>query len=253
MLGAAAEAIGNLVLAQHGGEALDVALVGGGEHDVRLGFHELAQLLGQRGDGAVEAQRGARVERDLAERGVLVEDVDGAELVEIEAEVRLEQALEDFGAEIDVFGPDEVADAGALVALLDLVPPAVDLVLHHGGLVDEEDRLGKQLEEMAFGAGDAGEELPAGEDGDSAGGRGLDGKFFGFGLVASPSMWMRSRLRRALTAASSCSVTGVSVSGSSQASSRPDWERCVSGSNWRMDSISSPKNSMRTGRSDSGE
>ena len=65
--GAAAEAVGDLVLAQHGGQALDVALVGGGEHDVRLGFDELAELLGERGDGAVEAQRGAGVEGDFAE------------------------------------------------------------------------------------------------------------------------------------------------------------------------------------------
>ena len=33
---AAAEAVGNLVVAQHGGEALDVALMRRGEHDARL-------------------------------------------------------------------------------------------------------------------------------------------------------------------------------------------------------------------------
>ncbi len=46
-------------------------------------------------------------------------------------------------------------------------------------------------------------------------------------------------------------VTGVSVSGSSSVSSRPllPRTRCVSGSNLRMVSISSPKNSMRMGRS----
>ncbi len=40
-----------------------------------------------------------------------------------------------------------------------------------------------------------------------------------------------------------------------QASLRPegDEERCDSGSNLRMDSISSPKSSIRTGRSISGE
>ena len=47
-------------------------------------------------------------------------------------------------------------------------------------------------------------------------------------------------------------MTGISVSGSSRASSRVDAERCVSGSKRRMDSISSPKKSMRTGRSISG-
>ncbi len=48
------------------------------------------------------------------------------------------------------------------------------------------------------------------------------------------------------------SVTGVSVSGSRRASSRVEAERWVSGSKRRMDSISSPKKSMRTGRSDLG-
>ena len=48
------------------------------------------------------------------------------------------------------------------------------------------------------------------------------------------------------------SVTGVSVSGSSVIASTGDALRCVSGSNRRMLSISSPKKSMRTGRSISG-
>ena len=37
---AAAEAVGNLVVAQDGGEALDVALMRGGKHDARFGGHE---------------------------------------------------------------------------------------------------------------------------------------------------------------------------------------------------------------------
>jgi len=52
---------------------------------------------------------------------------------------------------------------------------------------------------------------------------------------------------------SSSSVSGVSVSGSSSASSTGFEERWLAGSNFRIDSISSPKNSMRTGRSASGE
>ncbi len=186
--GAAAEAIGDLVLAQDGGHAFDVALVGGGEDDVRLRFHELAELLGERGDGAVEAQRGAGVEGDFAEGGVFVEHIDGAELVEIEPEVRIEQALKDFGAEIDIFRTDEIADAGALVTLLDLVPPSVDLVADHAGLVDEEDGLGEELEEMALGARDGGEEFPAGKDTDAAGGSGFDGEIFGAWSLSSASL-----------------------------------------------------------------
>jgi hypothetical protein len=70
---------------------------------------------------------------------------------------------------------------------------------------------------------------------------------------SSPAAATRAPLSRACTAASSRSVTGVSVSGSSRASSSGAAERCVSGSNFRIDSISSPKNSNRTGRSASGE
>ena len=70
---------------------------------------------------------------------------------------------------------------------------------------------------------------------------------------APGSMATPLRVRRALMAARIFSVTGVSVSGSSSASSIVEAERCVSGSKRRMDSISSPKNSRRTGRSISGE
>jgi len=64
--------------------------VGRGQDDARLRGHEGFKLLGERGDGAVKAQRGTRVQLDLAERIVVVEDVDYAELIEIEAHVRVE-------------------------------------------------------------------------------------------------------------------------------------------------------------------
>ena len=103
------------------------------------------QLLSQRGDGAVETQRGACGEFDFAEGVVGVKDVDRAELIEVEAHVRGERGLEDFRAEINVFRADEGADAGALMALLDLVPPAIDLVADHGGLFDEEAQRGSSV------------------------------------------------------------------------------------------------------------
>ena len=53
---AAAEAIGYLVLAQHGGGAFDVALVGSGENDARFGGHEVSELFDERGNRAVKAQ-----------------------------------------------------------------------------------------------------------------------------------------------------------------------------------------------------
>jgi seryl-tRNA synthetase len=57
----------------------------------------LLQLLGQRGNRAVKAQRGPRVQLDLAQRVVLVEHVHHAELIEIEAHVRFERACKTSG------------------------------------------------------------------------------------------------------------------------------------------------------------
>ncbi len=65
---------------------------------------------------------------------------------------------------VDVFGPDEVADAGTVVALLDFVPPALALILDHRGLFDEDARVAtEEVEEQSGAAGDGREELPAGK------------------------------------------------------------------------------------------
>ena len=50
----------------------------------------------------------------------------------------MEAVVEVPGGEVDVFGANEVADAGAVVALLDLVPPALALIFDHGGFFDED-------------------------------------------------------------------------------------------------------------------
>ena len=66
------------------------------------------------------------------------------------------------------------ADAGALVALLDLVPPALALVLDHGWLFDEDAGAAggaEEIEQREVRAGDGGEELPAGKDGGFTGAR----------------------------------------------------------------------------------
>ncbi len=146
----------------------------------------------------MEAQRGPRGQFDLAERRVLVEHVHRAELIEIEAHVRVERRLQDFGAQIDVFGPDERADSGALVALLDLVPPAVDLVAHHGRLVDEERAARHEREQRALGAGDGREELPSRKDADAAGRRGFGGHLFVFDFDALPAQPPIDRGQQAL-------------------------------------------------------
>ncbi len=77
----------------------------------------------------MKALGGAGGEFDFGEvAAVGVEDVDCAELIELDAGETVEALVEVPGGEVDVFGADEVADAGAVVALLDLVPPALALV-----------------------------------------------------------------------------------------------------------------------------
>ena len=118
-------------------------MIGRGEEDAGFLLHERVECVDSAGMDAVEAQGGAGGEVDFGEvAAVGVEDVDCAELVELEAGEFVEAVVEVPGGEVDVSGADEVADAGAVVALLDLVPPALALVLDHGGLFDEDRGLG---------------------------------------------------------------------------------------------------------------
>ena len=55
VLRARAEAVGEAVLAQHVGESLDFALVGGGDDDAMLLHAERLELLDEGGDRSVEA------------------------------------------------------------------------------------------------------------------------------------------------------------------------------------------------------
>jgi hypothetical protein len=123
----------------------------------------------------METHGGAGGEVDFGEvAAVGVENVDCAELVEFDAGELVETVVEVPGGEVDVFGADEVADAGALVALLDLVPPALALIFDHGGFFEEDAWRGgvgctEEIEEGEVGSGYGSEELPAGEDGGLAG------------------------------------------------------------------------------------
>ncbi len=91
MSDSAAKAVGNLVLAQDGGHALDIALGGCGEDGALLRCHEIAQLVGKRRNRPVKAQSRTRAEGNFAEGVVFVEHIDGAKLIEIEARMRREK------------------------------------------------------------------------------------------------------------------------------------------------------------------
>src|ERR1700761_8592061 len=116
----------------------------------------------------MKAQCGPRVDCDLAQRVVVFEYVDDAELIEIEAGVRLEQPLQNLRANVDVFRADEIADATALVTLFHLVPPAIDLVANHCGFFDKKHGMLHEVEQAMLGSGNRGKELPAGKDADTA-------------------------------------------------------------------------------------
>ena len=155
----------------------------------------------KRGDGTVKAKRGPRVQLDFAERCVFVEHVDGAKLIEIEADVRLELGLQNLRAQINVLGPDERADAGALVPLLDLVPPAIDLIAHHAQAHRQRARsAGASVSRDLSAPATDGEELPAGKDADAAGGRRFDGHLFfvafGFGSESATPLLAQARMNR---------------------------------------------------------
>ena len=175
MLASGAQPVGDLVFLQEPGEAFDFALIGRGKEDTGLLLHESVESVDERGDGTVEAHRGACGEVDFGEvAAVCVEDIDCAELVELDTGVFVQTIVEIPGRKIDVFRPDEIADAGAVVPLLDFVPPALALILDHGGLFHEDPRScrvggAEEVEEGQVGPGDRGEELPAGEDGSFSG------------------------------------------------------------------------------------
>ena len=87
MLDATAEAVREFVFAQQVGEALDLALIGRDQQRADFLRHQGANLLDEGGDRAVEAQRRARGKFDFAEGLVFIEDVNDAELVNVEAGV----------------------------------------------------------------------------------------------------------------------------------------------------------------------
>ena len=106
------------------------------------------QLLNEGGNGAVEAQRRARVDSDLAERVVFVEHVDGAELIEVEAGSAIRAgpaALRDedrcLQGEMSEPMPERSWRCSTLFHQRSI------WLLHHGGLFDEEHAVAEELEQ----------------------------------------------------------------------------------------------------------
>ena len=203
--------------------------------------------------------RGARGEVDLGELAAVgVEDVDGAELIEVEPEKLRGGGRRGPRARGRCLRGGRGADAGAVVALLDFVPPALALVFDHGGLFDEDAR-----------AAEAHEEIEQGELARRRRGRRTPSRErrwlrrCGVATCVLQLGWLFAAFERC--SGSACAREagvdgGEELFGDGSFGERQQQgfvergaERCVSGSKRRMDSISSPKKSMRTGRSISGE
>src|SRR5580698_9884896 len=132
MLRATAEAVWQLVFPEQISEAFNLTLIGRDEEGARLLLHELSHLFEKSWNRSVKTKRGTRIERDFTQSVVFVEHINGPELIQVEAGVRCHLCFENLRADVDVLGPDKRADAGTFVALLNLVPPTIHLVLDHG-------------------------------------------------------------------------------------------------------------------------
>ena len=121
----------------------------------------------------MEPQCRPRSELDLAQRLVLVQHIHHAQLIDVQPRMRRQLRLQNLRPQINVRRRDQRPDARPLVPLLDLVPPAVDLVFDHRRLFHQQHRARKQIEQRARRAAHTGEEFPSRKDRNAARGNGL--------------------------------------------------------------------------------
>ena len=100
---------------------------------------------------------------------VCVQNVNSTKLVEFQAGELAQRITEVPGRHVDIFGAHQRANAGAVVALLHLVPPALALVLHHGRLIQKDPRarpeqVKQRYPRLCGSRGDRREELPTREN-----------------------------------------------------------------------------------------
>ena len=65
-----------------------------------------------------------------------------------------------------------------LVALFNLIPPAIYLIAHHGRLIDKHHASGQQIEQLVLSTSHGGEKLPSREYADASGCCGFNGHLF---------------------------------------------------------------------------
>ena len=166
---AAAEAEAHVVFGEDVGEALDFAGVGDGEENLVACVGELLDFFEHRRNGAVEAGSGLGEESDI---GAVVFTAGDAEMFDVGSGERGDFLPPVIGRQIQIRRANEIADAAAFVGLFDAGPEAVELGAKEIGFVEQDGGARQKIEDAAVGAGDGSVELPAGEDGDSAGAHG---------------------------------------------------------------------------------
>ncbi len=120
----------------------------------------------------MEALRRPRGERNFAERCVFFQHIHYAQLVQVKPGMVRDLCQQQFRLPIQVVRLHQRADAGALVPLLQLGPPALQVVAQHSRLFHKQHRPLPQAQQGRVRTGDACEELPPGEHRHIAGSRG---------------------------------------------------------------------------------
>ncbi len=163
---ATANAIGDAVLAQNSGQPLHFTLIGNGKQRARLLLGQRAQLLDQRGDRPMQAQRGPRGKICLAQRGCVgIENVHDAKLIQIQSRSGGNARLPLPRRKVQILRRKERVNTTAFVALLHFVPPAFQLVLHHRRLFHKNARFGQQVKDgVARARGRCRKKLPSGKN-----------------------------------------------------------------------------------------
>ena len=82
-------------------------------------------------------------------------------------------------SDVEIFGPDEIADSAAFVSFGDAGPEAVELLTELVGFVEQDRCAGDEIKDGVVSAGDGSVELPAGEDVEAASADGGFDYFFG--------------------------------------------------------------------------
>src|SRR5208282_1601475 len=167
--GAAAETEGKSVLAEHIGEAFDLADIRNRDQHAILFADLLLDLLQHCWNRAMKALRRLRMETDhlglvRARNSEVLNRRSGKAGQFLPPVVR---------RNVEIRGPHQIADLAAFVGFFDAGPGMIKLLLHTIGFVHQNHSLRDQVKDAAVRARNRSVKLPAGKYGNPAGTHGL--------------------------------------------------------------------------------